>query len=110
MKYFCILHVWELVVLDCIVNDRPIFVTCHGKPIALVGELRGAEMAARIKKVQIQARRSGRTQESDWYAAFPFLFLEIDGSRFLSQNANNMVFEYRSVPASKQLPGVVPFN
>ena len=66
-------------------------------------------MANRIKKVQLQARRSGRTEESDWFAALSYLISDLEGARFLSQNVNNMNFQYRVVPASKKLPGVVPF-
>lgn len=62
-------------------------------------------MAARIKKVQVQARRRGRMDDSQWFPALLGLLLpETDAARFLRQNANNMIFEYRVVPASKKLP------
>lgn len=59
-------------------------------------------------QVQLQARRTD--SDDGWFAVNPSLVSVIEASRFLNSRANNMIYQYRVVPASKKLPGVVPFN
>lgn len=77
-------------------------------------------MVARVKKVQLQARRRSVIgqetglplirgkfvpAESDWFPALGSMLIpEVEGARWLRAKVNDMVFEYRVVPASKKLP------